>query len=213
MAQLLQILRIFVAYFVISIACFLMLRLIAGYLEFRGDEQFLAYKQDYIGNPVWKAAFYIHVFTAVLALFAGFTQFSQELLRENKALHRFMGKLYVCNILFINVPVGMVLAIYANGQLVGKTAFVLLDCLWFWFTYRAYQCARQKKFVEHKRFMIRSFALTFSAITLRSWKEIISHSFAIDSAQLYMIDAWLGFVPNLIVAEFLIRGKLRWLSA
>lgn len=213
MAHILQILRIFIAYFVISIACFLMLRLIVGYLEFRGDEQFLAYKQDYIGNPVWKAAFYVHVFTAVLALFAGFTQFSQELLRENKALHRFMGKLYVCNILFINVPVGMVLAIYANGQLVGKTAFVLLDCLWFWFTYRAYQSARQKKFVEHKRFMIRSFALTFSAITLRSWKEIISHSFTIDIAQLYMIDAWLGFVPNLLVAELLIRKKLSWLSA
>ncbi|MBP7252023.1 MAG: DUF2306 domain-containing protein [Alphaproteobacteria bacterium] len=208
MAHILQILRIFVAYFIISIACFLMLRLIVGYLEFRGDEQFLAYKQDYIGNPVWKTAFYVHVFTAVLALSAGFTQFSQELLREHTALHRFMGKLYVFNILFINVPVGMVLAIYANGQLVGKTAFVLLDCLWFWFTYRAYQCVRQKKFAEHKRFMIRSFALTFSAITLRSWKEIISHSFTIDIAQLYMIDAWLGFVPNLIVSELVIRKRL-----
>ncbi len=182
-----------------------MLRLIVGYLEFRGDEQFLAYKQGYIGNPLWKAAFYVHVFTAVLALFAGFTQFSQELLRENKGLHRFMGKLYVINILLINVPVGLLLAIYANGLFAGKMAFVLLDGLWFWFTYRAYQCARQKNFVDHKRFMIRSFALTFSAITLRSWKEIISHSFTVDPVQLYMIDAWLGFVPNMIVAELIVR--------
>jgi hypothetical protein len=40
------------------------------------------------------------------------------------------------------------------------------------------------------------YALTFSAITLRTWKLILSRSFHIDPVHLYMIDAWLGFVPG-----------------
>ena len=53
--------------------------------------------------------------------------------------------------------------------------------------------------------MMRSYALTFSAITLRTWHWILSYSFVIDPAQLYMIDAWLGFVPNLLLVELMIR--------
>jgi hypothetical protein len=52
--------------------------------------------------------------------------------------------------------------------------------------------------------MIRSFALTFSAITLRSWKIILAAVFHPDPLILYMIDAWIGFVPNLLLAEWLI---------
>lgn len=205
--SLIFILQTFLIYAALSIACFLMLRTVAGYTSFRDDVQFLLLKQAYIHNPLWKAAFYIHVFSAILALFAGFTQFSSQLLRENKPLHRFMGKIYVWNILVVNVPAGMVLAIYANGELAGKTAFVLLDVLWFFFTYKAFSCALKRDFVHHKQFMIRSFALTFSAITLRTWKLILSHAIVIDMAQLYVIDAWLGFVPNLLVAEWIIRRR------
>ena len=55
--------------------------------------------------------------------------------------------------------------------------------------------------------MIRSYALTFSAITLRTWKFILSRTTHIDPLHLYMIDAWLGFVPNLLLAEWWIRRK------
>lgn len=197
--------RIFIAYSVLSVACFLMLRTIMGYMSFRDDVQFLLLKQSYIHNSIWKTAFYIHVFSAVLALFAGFTQFSQQLLRDNKSLHRMIGKIYVGNIVIINFPVGLIMGIYANGGLLGKTAFLLLDALWLVFTVKAYQCARQRKFIEHKNYMLRSYALTFSAVTLRSWKLILSHTFTIDLAELYIIDAWLGFLPNLIIAELIIR--------
>ena len=41
-----------------------------------------------------------------------------------------LGKLYVAAVLFFNVPTGMILAVYANGHLPTKTAFIILDCLW-----------------------------------------------------------------------------------
>ena len=184
-----------------------MLRIIIGYTSFRDDVQFLLFKQDYIHNPVWKAAFYIHVFSAIVSLLAGFTQFSDDFFRKHRKLHRYFGHIYVWNILVINVPAGMVLAVYANGLLPGRIAFVLLDSIWFIFTYKALMSAYRKDFVAHKNYMIRSYALTFSAITLRTWKTILSNSFDIDPIELYMIDAWMGFVPNLLVAEWIIRFK------
>ena len=201
-------LQIFLAYAALSIGCFLMLRTIVGYSDFRDDVQFLLQKQDYIHIPVWKAAFYTHVFSAIVALLAGFTQFSSNFLKQNRALHRLLGKIYVADILLINFPAGLIMGVYANGGPVGKTAFLLLDILWFWFTYKAYACARNKDFTRHKQYMIRSYALTFSAIMLRTWKIILSNAFVIDYAQLYIIDAWMGFVPNLLVAEMIIRSGL-----
>src|SRR6201996_500806 len=147
-------LRIFFAYALLCVGCFFMLRTILGYTSFRDDAQFLALKQAYIHNAVWKTAFYIHVFSAVLALLAGFTQFSSQLLRDQPGVHRLIGKIYVGNILLINFPVGLVMGIYANGGLPGKTAFLLLDVLWFYLTLKAYTSARNRRFVEHKNYMI-----------------------------------------------------------
>jgi hypothetical protein len=46
-----------------------------------------------------------------------------------------------------------------------------------------------------------------SAVTLRTWKIIFLSMVYIDPLHLYMIDAWMGFVPNLLFAEWLIRRK------
>lgn len=192
-------------YTILCVSVFLMLRTSINYLSFQDDNQFLAFKQDYIGNPVWKLAFYIHVFSAFIALFAGFTQFSTEIMQKHRKVHRILGHFYIWNILIINFPSALIMAIYANGGSVGKAAFLLLDLLWFWFTYKAFVSALKGKFVEHREFMIRSFALTFSAITLRIWKMFLVQTPWFDSSNVYVVVAWMGFVPNLLLAEVMIR--------
>jgi uncharacterized membrane protein len=199
------IIRCILLYLALSVATFLMLEMTIDYASFRTDIHFLRFKQDYLGNPVWKAAFYTHVFTAILALAAGFTQFSDFFLKKYKRWHRLIGRIYAYDILVVNFPAAMIMAVYANGGGPSKTAFVILDCLWFFFTWKAVKAARQKHFVEHKQYMIRSYALTCSAIALRTWKIILAHTFHPDPLHLYMIDAWMGFVPNLLFAEWLIR--------
>ena len=44
-----------------------------------------------------------------------------------------------------------------------------------------------------------------SAITLRTWKIVLANTVHPDPLALYMIDAWMGFIPNLLFAEWLIR--------
>ncbi len=190
-------------------ATFLMLRMVIDYSSLRTDIHFLKFKQEYIDIPWWKAAFYVHVFSSIFALAAGLTQFSDHLLTSYRSIHRLIGKIYVYDILFINFPAGLIMAVYANGLLPTKIAFVILDCLWSYFTYKAVIAVKRGDIATHKRFMIRSYALTFSAITLRSWKIILTYAFHPDPLTLYMIDAWMGFVPNLLLAEWLIYNSGR----
>ncbi len=188
----------------LCIATFLMLRGIVRYYPMQDNVGFLRFKQDYIHILPWKIAFYTHVFSIIFALLAGFTQFSGYILRKHRNIHRLMGRIYVYDVLFINFPAAMIMAVYANGLLPTKTAFVILDCLWFWFTYKAITAIKNRNVIAHKQFMIRSYALTLSAVMLRTWKIIIFAFVHIDPLPLYMIDAWMGFVPNLLFAEWLI---------
>ena len=52
--------------------------------------------------------------------------------------------------------------------------------------------------------MILSYALTLSAFTLRAWKYGINNTFVFPPMDVYRAVAWLGWVPNILLAEFLI---------
>lgn len=204
-----SIFRTFVGYLALNVGTFLMLKLLVQYSALDDHVGFLQQKQAYLHLPVWKAAFYTHVFSSILTLLAGFTQFSDEFLRRHRRMHRFIGTIYACDILFINFPAGLIMAIYANGHLPSKIAFLILDSLWFWFTLKAIIEVRRGNISRHRDFMMRSYALTLSALTLRTWKIILTHTTDMSPELIYMMDAWLGFVPNWLFAEWLIYRKNR----
>ena len=168
------------------------------------DTAFLQLKQQYIGIPEWRNAFYVHVFSSILVLLAGFSQFSKVVLKKYPRLHRRLGYVYVLNILMITGPAGLLMSFYANGGISSRIAFVALSVLWIVFTAIALYKAIKKDFVSHRAFMIRSFALTLSAVTLRIWKVIIAAYTDIAPMDRYRIIAWLGWTLNLLVAEWFI---------
>lgn len=192
---------------------YLMLRITLQYIPIDTDVAFLRIKQQYIHLTHWKIAFFIHVFASMGTLIAGFTQFFPFILRKYKPLHSLMGRIYVIDVLFITGPSGLIMSLYANGGYVGRTAFILLSMLWLFTTYKAYQLVREKDFISHKQMMMRSYALTLSAVTLRAWKWLIfvgaETFFALElpPRTVYICVAWLGWVPNLLFAEYLIRKK------
>ena len=120
-----------------------------------------------------------------------------------------MGYIYVTDVLLITGPAGLLMGFYANGGIPSRIAFVSLALLWIFFTAMALIKARQKNFTAHRRYMIRSYALTLSAITLRAWKYALTNSFELPPMDVYRSVAWLGWVVNLIVAEYIIRTKIR----
>ena len=183
---------------------FLMLRIIFIYIPVQNDAGFLQLKQEYIHITEWRVAFFTHVFTSMLVLIAGFTQFSRQLQKKQPKLHRIFGYIYVIDVLLVTGPAGLLMSFYANGGISSQIAFVLLAVLWMVFTGIALSKAIKKNFIAHRAFMIRSFALTLSAITLRCWKVIFANFTDIPPMDRYRIIAWLGWVLNLLIAEWII---------
>lgn len=177
---------------------------VSQYLSFESKIGFLNYKQSLIHNKFWLITFYIHVFTCIICLFAGLTQFSGMILQNHPRLHRFFGRIYFYNIILINFPAGVILAIYANGHLPGKLAFLMLATLWFYFTISAVTFIRNGNIQKHKEQMIRSYSMTLTALTLRILKAFMSNYSGWTYNQIYVFDAWTALLINLIAAELII---------
>jgi uncharacterized membrane protein len=192
-------------YLLLAFFTILMVRITLPHFTFNPHEGFLQIKQHVMHIHVWRVAFYAHVLTSLVLVFAGFTQFLPAI--RFRRLHRIMGRAYVIVLLCISGPAGLIMGVFANGGITSQVAFVLLALLWLYTTWRAYIAIRKGNVQQHRQFMIRSFALTLSALTLRAWKFLIVFAFAPPPMDVYRIVAWLGWVPNLLVAEWLIRAR------
>ncbi len=185
----------------------LMLKITLEYIPLKSDVSFLMIKQTEVSErPEYLCFFYTHVYTSIFVLLSGFL----VILRKDfgvRNFHKNAGKIYIFLILLFAAPSGIYMGIFANGGFLSKLSFVILGCLWWFSTYKAFNLAQQKKFKQHKQWMWRSFALTLSAITLRIWKVIIVYLFHPNPMDVYQIIAWLGWVPNLLLIEYLISKK------
>lgn len=191
----------------LSLAFFtvLMARITFAYWPLRDDAGFLQIKQQYLGIRHWRLAFWIHVFTSMIPLLAGFTQFAPSVLKNWPGLHRAMGRIYVITVCFITGPASLIMAFYANGGITSRVAFAILAVLWLATTIMGWRTILQRKWSLHREWMIRSYALTLSALTLRAWKYGIVFAFEPRPMDVYRLVAWLGFIPNILIAEWLIR--------
>ena len=147
-----------------------------------------------------RTAVYFHVFGAAVAMALGPFQFSRRLRTGRPALHRWMGRLYLGIGVAIGGLAGLYLAVQAWGGVVAKAGFGLLALAWLHTGWMAYAAARRRDFTMHRRWMVRNFALTFAAVTLRFYLPAARVA-GIDGAVAYPAIAWLCWVPNLVLAE------------
>ncbi|WP_162926209.1 DUF2306 domain-containing protein [Chryseobacterium aurantiacum] len=191
--------------FSVIIFSILMLKTISQYTSLDKNVGFLAFKQNVIDNPYWMTFFYIHIFSITLCLLAGLTQFSNLFLEENKKLHRIIGKIYVYNILIINVPACFVLGLFSNGGLTGIAGFLIQDILWAYFTIQAVLYIKKGKVTDHKNYMILSYAITTTAITFRIVKNLFYNEKYHDYELFYGLNVWLALFINLLIAYLILR--------
>ncbi|MGH1517460.1 DUF2306 domain-containing protein [Chryseobacterium sp. JK1] len=200
-----------IALLAVVIFSILMLKTISQYLTFEKTIGFLAFKQQVVSNPYWMAFFYIHIFSITLCLLVGLTQFSTQFLTENGKLHRIIGKMYVYNILIINVPACFVLGLFSNGGIIGITGFLLQDFLWAYFTIMAVFSIKKGNIIRHKKEMILSYSITTTAITFRIIKNLFYNESQHDYELFYGLNVWAALFINLSIA-YAILGQRSLLS-
>lgn len=191
-------------YLALSYFTYLMVLITLQYIPAQLDVAFLRVKEDVVGLLHYRIAFFAHVYSSIFVLLMGILQFSGLLRSRFPAMHRYSGWIYVLLILFVAGPSGLVMGYYGNGGWVGQTAFCLLALLWIFFSYKGVRAATSGNFVDHQKWMYRSYALTLSAITLRLWKWILVLLYAPRPMDVYKLVAWLGWTGNLAIAELII---------
>lgn len=168
--------------------------------------------------PIRYVSLFIHAFSSGIALLLGPFQFLNGLRQRRPVLHRWLGRIYLTGILVGGLSAFVIAPGIISG-LVGQVGLSLLGVLWLWTGWNAYSTIRAGQVALHREWMIRNFGLTFAAVTLRLWLGILigtqvplldvkyGGDFDALFVEAYRVVMWLCWVPNLIIAEWIIQRR------
>lgn len=114
----------------------------------------------------------VHVLLGGIAMAAAVAQLWPGLRNRHPVLHRRTGRIYVIALLPAGVTAVVLGITTPFGPIVGASS-VVLGVLWLWFTVAGYRAARAGRYGDHRRWMLRSAALTFSIISNRVWGMVL----------------------------------------
>lgn len=144
-----------------------------------------------------------HAVSSVTALCLGLFAFVQETRRRR--VHSRIGRVYAWGVL-VGGLTALPMALMAEGGWTNRLAFFLQGSLWIATILVAVAAARQKRFTLHRRFMVRNYALTYSAVISRLLLTGLQES-GFTFQEIYPLVSW-TWVAGLAVGEWWI-----WYSA
>lgn len=147
----------------------------------------------------------LHIASGIIAIVVGAFQVNSRLRIRFLAAHRWLGRLYLAAI-FVGGFAGLYLAFESFGGLVTHFGFGLMAVCWLGTTFAAYLAIRQRDIIAHRAWMLRSYALTLAALTLRIYLPL-SQIAGIGFEPAYQAISWLCWVPNLLIVEWFILSR------
>jgi uncharacterized membrane protein len=165
------------------------------------------------GSPDIKGRFFAtaiagwaHTMGGAIAAVIGPFQLITKLRTAWPRVHVWLGRTYLLAVLAGSLA-GMFFSTRAQAGLIGNLGFATLGVFWFYSAGRAYFAIRRGDVQTHRRWMLRNYALTFGAATLRLELPLLIIA-GVGFQAAYTTVAWLSWVPNwLIVEAWLRRGR------
>jgi uncharacterized membrane protein len=160
-----------------------------------------------------------HVMLGAVAMVSAVAQIWSRLRRRHPVLHRRVGRVYVGAAIPAAVFAMVIGAATPFGPLLAVSN-VLLGALWLWFTINGFVAARQRRFADHRRHIVRSATVALSTIANRIWTPVLfislqplQDSFFDGNEEHYLwfvagLGAWLGWtIPLATVQWWLTRNR------
>ncbi len=175
----------------------------ASYLYQPAAELRFVEQRAAFAEALW--AIRLHAAGGMVALLLGPAQLADGLRARWPVAHRWLGRTSL-----IAIAAGTIgafgLAPTAFGGAPSGVGFGLLALAWLVCAGQGYRAIRRRDVARHRAWMIRAFALTFAAVTLRI--ELVSLTAAgLEFVDAYRIVAWLSWVPNLVLVELWLRRR------
>jgi len=147
----------------------------------------------------------LHVAGGVTVLVVMPLQFVARIRTHLPALHRALGGLCLLACL-IGAPAGFMLALGTTAGPVAMVGFAIPAWLWAAFTWLGWRAAANRRFGEHREWMLRAYAIVSTAITLRLMLPA-SGLLGLEFYPAYRVISWLSWITNLVLFEVYIVSR------
>lgn len=158
--------------------------------------------------PIWLNVMYVHVAFACLAMASGLVNFSNRIFEKRRRFHRINGYVYIVSVVLVVLTSGY-MAPYATGGKISSMGFNALNIIWLFITITALIQIKQKRMIQHRNWMIRSYAFCFTNMLIHLITSLFHRGFGLDYATSYTIGIYGSIALLLAIPEFIIRQKKR----
>ncbi|MFC9436156.1 DUF2306 domain-containing protein [Nocardia sp. NPDC057030] len=149
----------------------------------------------------------VHAVPAGLALVIGPWQFVPQLRARLPKWHRLAGRVYLISVVAAAAAASYAAAVTPSGFAL-QVAFYMLVVAWLYTAAQGYRTIRRGEVKLHRIWMIRNYALTFAAVTLRLYllagTELAKVIPSLEYRDIYTASAWASLLGNVLVAEYFI---------
>lgn len=159
-------------------------------------------KTRYLKTPL---AMYFHIIGGAIAIGIGPFQFSPWIRDSCRSLHRLMGRMYFLAVVF-GAFGGFLLALTSAGGVPGHFGFACLAVVWLITVSCALTQILKGNVEAHRKWMTRNYALTLAAVSLRLLLPVL-YTFDVSFESAFATVAWMSWVPNLLMAEWIFLRK------
>ena len=194
----------YISWFVVIVLACCLAGIALSYFDFDTTKSFLGAKQDLIHQPIWLVAFYVHLLFGAIATLVGIPLFFSRLIAFRSGLHKQLGKIYILSILLLGGPTGLYLAFFAEGGSIATIGFICMSMAWMIPTYMAFAKIIKGDVQGHYNWIIRSYCMTLSGISLRLFTPLGSHYFEFDEQTNFILSAYIPWLFNLLLGEVIV---------
>lgn len=158
-----------------------------------------------LGNSLGVPWLFVHVAASILAIVLGAFQFLPALRRGPAPPHRWIGRVYMAGCL-AGGAAGLIVALGSSAGPIATAGFGGLAIAWISVNLLGWRAILNGQVASHRRWMIRSWALTLAAVTLRIYLPLLAIS-GLPFVEWYRAISFLCWVPNLLLAELWLRRR------
>ncbi|MCF8496665.1 MAG: DUF2306 domain-containing protein [Alphaproteobacteria bacterium] len=147
----------------------------------------------------------IHIGAALPAIVLGPLLLHTALRKQKPKLHARLGKIYITACLISAVTV-FPLAISHRLGFVPQLGFGAMAVSWFTLTYLAYGAARARDFTAHKRWVLRSYAMTFAFVHVNLTYRLFLPYDSLSIISVKVFQSMISWQANLMCVEIYLAG-------